>query len=179
MDFGKIMFISGYGLVDLLKSTNKKELIGIELGCGDGDTTLHLLSNLPNLTLYGIDPYIGYDDFNGHNPAEMLAGNLVNTMRKIDPYKDRFTLYRDISDNVVDKFDDGSLDFIFIDGLHSYDQVLKDCDNYYPKIKKGGLFSGHDYRVIDSVNRAVNEFAAKVSVSEIGETQNDVWYWVK
>lgn len=179
MDFGEIMFISGYGLVDLLKSVNKKEFVGIELGCGDGDTTLHLLSNLPNLTLYGIDPYIGYDDFNGHNPAEMLAGNFVNTMRKIDSYKDRFTLYRDISDNVVDKFEDESLDFIFIDGLHSYEQVLKDCENYYPKIKKGGLFSGHDYRVIDSVNRAVNEFADKVNVSEIGETQNDVWYWVK
>lgn len=173
------MFISGCGLVDLLKSVNKKEFVGIELGCGDGDTTLHLLSNLPNLTLYGIDPYIGYDDFNGHNPAEMLAGNFVNTMRKIDSYKDRFTLYRDISDNVVDKFEDESLDFIFIDGLHSYEQVLKDCENYYPKIKKGGLFSGHDYRVIDSVNRAVNEFADKVNVSEIGETQNDVWYWVK
>lgn len=179
MDFGEIMFISGCGLVDLLKSVNKKEFVGIELGCGDGDTTLHLLSNLPNLTLYGIDPYIGYDDFNGHNPAEMLAGNFVNTMRKIDSYKDRFTLYRDISDNVVDKFEDESLDFIFIDGLHSYEQVLKDCENYYPKIKKGGLFSGHDYRVIDSVNRAVNEFADKVNVSEIGETQNDVWYWVK
>ena len=27
MDFGKIMFISGYGLVDLLKSSNKKELV--------------------------------------------------------------------------------------------------------------------------------------------------------
>ena len=49
----------------------------------------------------------------------------------------------------------------------------------YPKIKNGGLFSGHDYRVIGSVNRAVNEFASKVNVFEIKETQNDVWYWIK
>ena len=138
--------ISGFGLVNLLSSlSSEKEIInGIELGCGDGDTTLHLLSNLPNLTLYGIDPYTGYDDFNGHNPKEMLEQNLVNTLQKIDSYKDRFILYRDISDNVVDKFEDESLDFIFIDGQHSYEQVLKDCQNYFPKIKKGGLFSGHD-----------------------------------
>lgn len=173
--------ISGFGLVNLLLplSSKKEKINGIELGCGDGDTTLHLLSNLPNLTLYGIDPYTGYDDFNGHNPKEMLEQNLVNTMQKIDSYKDRFILYRDISDNVVDKFEDESLDFIFIDGQHSYEQVLRDCENYFPKIKKGGLFSGHDFTVIDGVNQAVKEFAATKDVETILTTQNDVWYWFK
>lgn len=171
--------ISGFGLVDLLKTFKNEKLIGIELGCGDGDTTLHLLKNLPNLFLYGIDPYIGYNDFNGHNPKEMLENNLVNTLNKIDPYKDRFELHRNISDDVIDKFEDESLDFIFIDGLHSYEQVLKDCKNYFPKIKKGGLFSGHDYRVISSVHTAVNEFANTLADVEIKETQNDVWYWFK
>jgi len=173
--------ISGFGLVYLLTEVSSKNetITGIELGCGDGDTTLHLLSNLPNLTLYGIDPYVGYNDFNGHNPKEWLDQNLINTMQKIDPYKDRFTLYRDISDNVVDKFEDESLDFIFIDGLHLYEQVLKDCQNYFPKIKSGGLFSGHDFTAVDGVNIAVKEFAEEKNVETILTTQNDVWYWIK
>ena len=69
-------------------------------------------------------------------------------------------------------------DFIFIDGLHSYEQVLKDCKNYYSKIKTGGIFSGHDYNTIEGVNRAVNEFAFSVGKT-IKQTKNDVWYWIK
>jgi hypothetical protein len=88
-------------------------------------------------------------------------------------------LYRDLSDNIVDQFEDNSLDFIFIDGLHTYEQVLKDCRNYYSKVKNGGLFSGHDYRVIDAVNKAVNEFSSEVNINQIYETQVDVWYWFK
>jgi len=94
-------------------------------------------------------------------------------------YGDRFVLIRDFSDNVVDQFADGSLDFIFIDGLHTYEQLTIDCNNYYSKVKTGGIFSGHDFRVIPGVNKAVLEFAAKQSVDKILETECDVWYWYK
>ena len=46
-------------------------------------------------------------------------------------------------------------------------------------VKNGGLFSGHDYRVIDAVNKAVNEFSSEVNINQIYETQVDVWYWFK
>lgn len=39
---------------------------------------------------------------------------------------------------------DGSFDFIFIDGEHSYETIKADIENYLPKVKPGGLISGHD-----------------------------------
>lgn len=69
-------------------------------------------------------------------------------------------------------------DFIFVDGLHTYDQVLKDCKNYYPKVKEGGYMTGHDYQTIKEVNKAVNEFGEIVN-KEILITLHDVWYWKK
>ena len=40
---------------------------------------------------------------------------------------------------------DDSLDFIYIDGDHSYEAVKRDLELYLPKLKKGGLMCGHDY----------------------------------
>jgi hypothetical protein len=45
-------------------------------------------------------------------------------------------------------------------------------------VKPGGVFAGHDYNVIEGVNRAVNEFAAKHG-AEVQTCANDVWYWIK
>jgi predicted O-methyltransferase YrrM len=174
------MHISGLGLVEIVKNLNKNELVGLEIGCSLGVTTKHLLSNLPNLKLYGIDPYISYVDWNGGSDTNEDQENYLEIfIESIEPYKNRHYLYRDLSDNVMDEFEDDSLDFIFIDGLHTYEQVLKDCRNYYSKVKSGGIFSGHDYRVISGVNKAVNEFSSEVSINQIYETQNDVWYWFK
>lgn len=171
---------SGYGLVDLIENINQKELVGLEIGCADGNTTYHLLSNLPNLKLYGVDPYNAYIDWNGYDLHEEHMNRTIKIFEeKIERYKDRHILYREYSDNVVDKFEDNSLDFIFIDGLHTYDQVLTDCKNYYSKVKSGGIFSGHDYTAIEAVNRAVIEFATEIEIPEIFDVEVDVWYWIK
>jgi predicted O-methyltransferase YrrM len=64
------------------------------------------------------------------------------------------------SDEAVTQFDDLSIDFIYIDGCHTYEAVKKDLQNYYPKIKHGGIISGHDYGgpTTPGTTKAVNEF---------------------
>jgi hypothetical protein len=42
-------------------------------------------------------------------------------------------------------FEDGSIDFLFIDGCHVYEFVKKDIENFLPKMKKGGIMAGHDF----------------------------------
>lgn len=71
---------------------------------------------------------------------------------------DRAVIVRKTSDEAASQFAEGMFDFIYIDGDHSYAQVKKDLQNYYPKAKKGGLVTGDDYQ-IDEVKRAVDEFA--------------------
>jgi len=41
--------------------------------------------------------------------------------------------------------DDESLDFVFIDANHSYESVAEDIKAWFPKVRKGGIISGHDY----------------------------------
>jgi predicted O-methyltransferase YrrM len=41
-------------------------------------------------------------------------------------------------------YKDGSIDFLLIDGDHSYDAVYKDITNFLPKMRSGGLIVGDD-----------------------------------
>eukprot|EP00658_Telonema_sp_P-2_P083067 TRINITY_DN8902_c0_g1_i8.p1 TRINITY_DN8902_c0_g1~~TRINITY_DN8902_c0_g1_i8.p1 ORF type:complete len:152 (+),score=56.15 TRINITY_DN8902_c0_g1_i8:46-456(+) len=38
-----------------------------------------------------------------------------------------------------------SFDFIYVDARHDFKGVLVDIDEWWPKLKKGGVFSGHDF----------------------------------
>ena len=42
-------------------------------------------------------------------------------------------------------YEDKSLDFVFIDAGHDYTSVKKDIDAWLPKVKDGGIISGHDF----------------------------------
>ena len=44
-------------------------------------------------------------------------------------------------------FPDGYFGLIYIDALHSYEDVKKDFAAYWPKAKAGAVFAGHDYCV--------------------------------
>ena len=171
------IWLPGEGIPSLL---NKDvELKGIEIGVDHGVTTEHLLKSLPKLKLIGVDPYMMYDDWAGPTITTDDRENALDMMNKrIFPYRDRFTHIRKTSDDALSMFEDESFDFIFIDGLHTYTQVLSDCHNYWPKLKKGGLFCGHDFMQIQDVNNAVVEFANKIKAM-IGTTNQDVWFWYK
>jgi hypothetical protein len=69
---------------------------------------------------------------------------------------------------------DGSLDFVFIDASHEYDNVLADVKAWLPKVKEGGVLAGHDYGS-EGVNRAISEFfeGKNINVSE------DCWIYEK
>jgi predicted O-methyltransferase YrrM len=167
---------SGFGLAELLK--DKKNPVGVEIGIAEGFTSERLLKCNDTLVLHCIDPFADYVDWNGNNLNDRQIRK-QEFLEKTEQFKDHRHVYEKTSDDAVSEFEDGSLDFIFIDGLHTYDQVKKDMENFYPKIKSGGLFAGHDYTVIAAVNKAVTEFADKHGIKKIGTTDCDVWYWYK
>jgi hypothetical protein len=41
-------------------------------------------------------------------------------------------------------YDDNSLDFVFIDASHEYNDVVDDINAWLPKVKEGGTLAGHD-----------------------------------
>lgn len=171
---GASRWLPGEDIPEIIKGIENP--VGVEVGVAEGTTTEYLLQTLPSLKLSGVDSYPTYIDWNDTQPDGNT--NKAEMLKKVDPYLDRYKhLYKD-SDNAVSEFDDESLDFVFIDGLHTYDQVLKDCQNYYPKIKKGGFIIGHDFSRIQGVNKAVREFAKSID-KEIINAKQDLWYWQK
>jgi Methyltransferase domain len=42
-------------------------------------------------------------------------------------------------------YEDKSLDFVFIDAGHEYDEIMSDLNAWYPKVKNEGIIAGHDY----------------------------------
>ena len=42
-------------------------------------------------------------------------------------------------------FENGSLDFVFLDADHSFESVWQDLRVWYPKIRIGGILAGHDF----------------------------------
>jgi SAM-dependent methyltransferase len=171
----KMFKCSGYGLGEMIKDMT--QVRGLEIGCDIGDTTHFLLDINKNLELVSVDPYENYVDWNGRplNERQQVFETMSARMEKFKP---RFSLVHKTSDDAAILFADEEFDFIFIDGLHTYDQLTKDCANYYSKLKPGGIFAGHDFTAIEGVNRSAKEFAAKVG-KEILTTECDVWYWIK
>ena len=122
---------------------------GVEIGVFKGEFSKHLLNNWAG-KLYMIDPWRGldgsYDDISNHNNHE---NPWLETQKNIEGFENRAFMLRGLSDQLVDLFPDNSLDFVFIDGNHAYEYVKEDIRLWYPKVKKGGVFSGHDYIPID------------------------------
>jgi hypothetical protein len=77
---------------------------------------------------------------------------------------DRVVIHREFSDTAAEIFPNHSLDWIYIDGNHLYEFVLRDLESYYPKVKRGGFLSGDDYGVMgwwaNGVEKAVATFVS-------------------
>lgn len=57
----------------------------------------------------------------------------------------------------ADKFDNCSVDFVFIDADHRYDSVRKDILSWFPKVRIGGIIAGHDYESNQYDENYINE----------------------
>lgn len=78
------------------------------------------------------------------------------------------------SKEAAEHIPDGSLDFCFVDGNHAYKYVKEDIRLYLPKVKKGGLFGGHDIDLKNDVKKAVDETFDDFI---LGENQT-WWVWI-
>jgi hypothetical protein len=87
---------------------------------------------------------------------------------------------RKTSESAIREFEnEEAVDFVYIDGNHSYDAVKQDIMLYYPLIKNNGLIGGHDYTpYTESVMRAVNEFAEEAKL-ELHTVFPDWWFIVR
>ena len=122
---------------------------GVEIGVFKGEFSKEILNSW-NGTLYMVDVWRGLDE--GYEDASNQHGYsnaYTETMKNISGLEDRGIMIRATSEESSKLFLDESIDFIYIDANHAYDYVKDDINFWFPKLKKGGLFSGHDYLDID------------------------------
>lgn len=170
--------VSGRGLVPFINQLQGK-LIGCEIGVCHGYTTEYFLKNIPNIgMIYAVDHYPSFVDWDG---TRLTPERQEETKRRC---KDRLSVYSgvehiyDTSSNFVKTLKDGELDFVFVDGDHSYEATLEDIRNYWPKVKTGGIFAGHDIN-LTSVDRAVKDFFKDITNTEIKVVENNAWFLKK
>ena len=130
-------FLNGLGLTN----------IGIEVGVCKGLFSAHILKNWHGKKLYLIDSwrhFSGIEDVNNGDHNEQLD-NIARTFMNIYPFDSRAVIVRDYSTEAAELFQDKSIDFVYIDAGHDYKSVTKDLICWFPKVKSGGYFLGHDY----------------------------------
>jgi len=113
---------------------------GAELGVFRGVFSATLAAANPGLDLYSVDPWMS-DDFSG--AQDRLNAHMGVALANAQKYG--FKVIRKTSEEASKDFADSSLDFVYIDGNHYFDYTMTDLIKWAPKVKPGGIISGHDY----------------------------------
>jgi len=118
--------------------------VGAEIGVWQGEFTEILLQS--GSKVYAIDPWVTYDDcdYYGQKSGGSLEFAYEAARERLDPYSD-CTIIRKFSMDALEDFKDGSLDWVYLDGNHSFAYVANDIYHWTKKVREGGVISGHDY----------------------------------
>jgi hypothetical protein len=140
-----------------------KNPVGAEIGVYQGNLSRLLLKNIPGLTLYMIDSWA--NDTYKDNPKlhKIYDLNCFTSFKMAleisNKYKNRTILFMGTSIKASTILEKETLDFVFIDANHTYEDLKIDTNIWLPKVKKGGYICGHDYGNKDwpGVKQAVDE----------------------
>lgn len=182
----------------LLKKRNYRTMI--EVGVLTGDFANSILSNWPEFEhYYGVDLWRhqkNYVDFNNWND-DIHSKNYQTVLDSFTSRygRERITLIRNYSTVGARLFAENSIDFVYIDARHDYCGVTEDLEAYYPIVKCGGLFAGHDFqweapgqdwslcgdgsRVEGAVKRAVLDFTRSHGIKRMNATREMSWFLFK
>jgi len=138
---------------------------GVEIGTLRGDSAVMFLEQAPKLHLTCVDPYARY---NARHSQESQDEIFVEATKRLRPYN--ADIVREFSMDAVESFEDGSIDFVNIDGNHEFDPVMQDLICWARKVRRGGLIMLHDYCTLwwGGIVRAVDAYTMAHRV--------DPWY---
>lgn len=137
--------------------------IFVEIGTWKGKSAIYMAEEInkynKNIKFYTIDLFEvreGYDKISDN----VIGSSFYNeVLGNINPVKEYINIIKGNSSDIAKKFKDNSIDFLFIDGDHTYSGVKRDLENWFPKIKSGGVIGGHDYSEASSgVKMAVDQY---------------------
>jgi len=133
----------------------------VEVGSWKGRSTcflgVEIINSGKSISLDAVDTWLGSEEHYGFDVLNE-DGLYKEFINNIEPLKNIINPVRMKSIQASELYEDDSLEFVFIDASHKYEDVIDDLNAWYPKVKKGGVFAGHDYPTWEGVTRAVNDF---------------------
>jgi len=120
-----------------------KNSIGAEVGVAEGNHSLQILDVVNPKCMYLIDYWNTdvRDPYTDQETLDILYGMAVDRFSNLD----NVHMFKGPSVESCRNISDDTLDWVYIDASHDYESVLEDLYNWAPKVKKGGIITGHDY----------------------------------
>lgn len=151
---------------------------GVEVGVAFGSMSIWLTRKIETLQMLAVDPFIAYDPADGMSEFMKHSGDEIEQLvrwRFANEQHGRLQLLRRTSEQAAGTVPDGSQDFVFIDADHRYEAVVADIARWRPKVRAGGLISGHDFDpgwpgVMQAVTESIGE--ANVTI----HTPSSIWF---
>jgi len=124
--------------------------IGAEIGVAGGQHIKTLMENTNIEKIYGIDPYITnswdmHEIFSVDSEYGSFDELYVEVHDMLSQFGDRVELVRKKSTEAAPDFQDGSLDFVFIDAIHDYENCFNGISFWHHRVRAGGYVMGHDW----------------------------------
>ena len=164
---------------DVIKLANCS-VVGVELGVAEGVFSQQALQHQNIREWYAIDMWAGD---RGHGTHQYITA-----CEKLAPYP-HAKIIKSRFEDVVDDFQDEYFDFIYVDGYaHTGQEGGKTLSDWWPKLKRGGIFAGDDYSTqwpltVASVDAFVAEHNLTLNIHHFGEhnhwSRYPTWYTIK
>lgn len=159
-EFGGVNMLRG--LKDLCDMFIKPDFMGVEIGSFIGVSS-ELIAQYCK-SLFCVDIWLHY--------FEIPNSDMDNAEAEFDAMVSNYTHIHKIKKRSVEAsqdFENESLDFIYVDGSHEYQDVKDDLLAWIPKVKKGGYICGHDF-TNTGVNKAIGETLDKSKITTFSDT---------
>lgn len=118
----------------------------VEVGCWKGKSSAYMAVEIANsqkdITFYCVDTWTGSKEHEGYSELQNLYNIFLENMNPVSQF---YFPLKITSLEASKKFKDNSVDFVFLDAAHDYQNAKQDILAWWPKVKVGGILAGHDY----------------------------------
>lgn len=164
---------------------------GVEIGVQSGYFSEQIFSKWKSCKkFYMVDAWEHQNNeiyFDAANFSDDIHSNIYNECKsRFKKFEyDKYEMIKKYSVDASKAFEDDYFDFIYIDANHSYESTLEDIMFWYPKLKKNGIISGHDYfdepNIKFGVKSAVDLFFKEKNIYRTehdSPENNNRWSWI-
>lgn len=144
------------------------DAIFVEVGSWKGTSSSYMAVEIINskkkIKFYCVDTWKGSEEHQDDKDVinDTLFNVFINNMKSVKEY---YFPIKNNSKEASKLFEDNSIDFVFIDASHKYEDILNDIKCWLPKVKYGGIIAGHDYEY-KSIKDAVAVYFSDIKVQE-------------